>query len=1816
MNEKTSNSNKTGVGDDSLKFDASAPRPQTGDQSSNAIRDTFAAGGVSMQASENDIEPSKPKDNSKNPPETSIRLPVERDDAIKFMKDQVSIPISQRKQIVAILEKSLKRQIAIKSDDEFYDSFLEYVEEKPSRVVFLAIKSVFKNIDTKNLTAEKISKAVVKFAPIKLAIKIVGREEKICEELSQGKHDSLPKSDSVGLVFSLGLVYGFPYFEAVRSFLEKKEVTEKTEKAIELTEKRIATLLGRRKFQEIISLCENAIPLRDKLNAERKEIEVSVKNLQKLEEGFSEKPIEEINLRPIVREESDEQIGESEHIETADSEEDSSDNELKMEEAETNQEKDLELDVKIPNILGDLIRDGYIGIAARFADACERDERKLTVPVPAVSLNLAAASRISVETLDTSVQKFGSKIEPAAQDVGDNPHGNAMIAGATLCISILQPELARTAIGRLNLGMYASTIGSLVRKISNTEFSFRPTLDDLASDTGEKAQPDRTDIEAELGEWKRIVTQGKYANHFRKLDEPTGEIGKAINLVLNGQTKEAKERVSSIIERYRTSELIEARVEKVWDSVGGKQKRTFPKGDLCEHLESLINLLRRWIKFGDSKNLEKDRDTHTVEVLTNQANKSIDLLDKRRNSKDKLEAAVSTWLIERVKDLLLVLKGQVPELYKDPNSSLYSEFDFLSLSNELFLEKDEVKSENDRELINCLSTSPVPTREDAIRSHTETGAFGKAARLLDGIEDQSKKDELVDLILVRHNEQVVRVSELATRCFSNLRDVRKYDVKRHNSIQHEIEELDRIRKSLNEISDVDSLKEPPWVVSKRDIHQIIRHLSNLEQLVEDSRASIRVEQKQRLLDLRASNPNRVKEIDELIEEIKNKRNLGSVEQGISNIAYGRPVGQSTEGAVGPLDEFFPEFVKMGEAGDWPTNYDQYCNALEAGGVLEVPNDRRKAGRLIFRNWFGIASGVESGNDNSGSLENFMRELSFRDVKLHGGAKRIQDYRAITYDITMSVPDNATRTWFLPPIFGSRSNKNYAIIIVHPDVLVEQVLPNVKMDVPTFLIITGWLGVERRKELAKRLRKQNATALLCDEALVAFIASRKEDRLSVLFDCGLPFGRIEPYHTAAGDLPPEMFFGREQEIGKIVRPSADGVLVYGGRQLGKTALLTQVQALYHKSRSDFIVTFEIIRNLGKSIRTKEIWGIIAQSLKKSRVVDFNSSSCEDITSGIKSWLSDHPHGRILCLFDEADKFLAYEAKNDFPNLGPIKTLMEDTNRRFKAVFVGLHNAQRMFKSSNSPLAHFGEICVGPLTQTTDDLEAARRLVEVPMRAAGYRFDRTDALDDILSYVNYYPSLAQVYCEELVGQLNSRKIGDDGPLWKIPYDMLFQGHGFEMIQEKIHGKFQLTLELDTRYKLIAYTLGLLMWTGREADVLHGGLPAQEIQLELAEYWPEKFEPIRLTDLHNILDEMFELGVIGKISSVDSPAAYRLATSQVANMLGSKGNIEKELLKLLGREPEVEYDPSTFRPILGGTDMSGEKDARNVSPLTVNQLNTIVGDNENEFRCRFVIGTKLLGVKYVGKAIKEFVQKRNENTDEENVEVCIVESRDDFIKEMRDNLKGTGELKIVIFDSILDIEHDLVDFAERQSLVTDGKVRAVLVIDPSHANLNADIICSSLTLRPWGNDMLRNYLEQIEQEDEEDYCDLIMKKTGGVPDSIVRVLKDVVTGDGSRLTQVEQSQGTIVKDIYKDEKVVRATFWLYQYRSIVKSDAERGEAYDCANQEIRKEIGVDLLTIGYDLLALGILDAFEPQEKIFSITPLGNMLARQEEKKENPD
>ena len=85
---------------------------------------------------------------------------------------------------------------------------------------------------------------------------------------------------------------------------------------------------------------------------------------------------------------------------------------------------------------------------------------------------------------------------------------------------------------------------------------------------------------------------------------------------------------------------------------------------------------------------------------------------------------------------------------------------------------------------------------------------------------------------------------------------------------------------------------------------------------------------------------------------------------------------------------------------------------------------------------------------------------------------------------------------------------------------------------------------------------------------------------------------------AGLVPPEMFFGRERERQSIVDPQGS-CFIYGGRQLGKTALLRHVVRTFHAPEKERIAIWIDLRpaGIGLDRRVDEIWNVIAQELKR-------------------------------------------------------------------------------------------------------------------------------------------------------------------------------------------------------------------------------------------------------------------------------------------------------------------------------------------------------------------------------------------------------------------------------------------------------------------------------------------------------------------------------------------------------------------------------------------------------------------------------------------
>ena len=177
--------------------------------------------------------------------------------------------------------------------------------------------------------------------------------------------------------------------------------------------------------------------------------------------------------------------------------------------------------------------------------------------------------------------------------------------------------------------------------------------------------------------------------------------------------------------------------------------------------------------------------------------------------------------------------------------------------------------------------------------------------------------------------------------------------------------------------------------------------------------------------------------------------------------------------------------------------------------------------------------------------------------------------------------------------------------------------------------------------------------------------------------------------------------------------------------------------------------------------------------------------------------------MLLLLDESDFFLDADAKEGkFTHVAAFRELMEQTERAVKVVFAGLHQTARFERLANHPLAHFGNpVCVGPLTP-----QHAYDLLTDPLHALGYRFEDNNVAARVLALANNQPSLIQLFGAKLLTHLHRQGTPATPPQVVTAADIEAVWSD-ESLRESFRKRFDWTLNLDPRYKIIAYTVAYL-------------------------------------------------------------------------------------------------------------------------------------------------------------------------------------------------------------------------------------------------------------------------------------------------------------------------------------------------------------------------------------------------------------------------
>jgi hypothetical protein len=551
---------------------------------------------------------------------------------------------------------------------------------------------------------------------------------------------------------------------------------------------------------------------------------------------------------------------------------------------------------------------------------------------------------------------------------------------------------------------------------------------------------------------------------------------------------------------------------------------------------------------------------------------------------------------------------------------------------------------------------------------------------------------------------------------------------------------------------------------------------------------------------------------------------------------------------------------------------------------------------------------------------------------------------------------------LVPAFGSGAGDEQRLLLVWKqpgEALLNWVEPDVSGKA-LIVLYFGTLSVEARRRVTENLRRRAAQpVVIIDDAVVAWAASLGRSTFEVTMRATLPFSSVNPYEPGiAGAVPEEMFYGREAELAEVALPRGT-CLIYGGRRLGKSALLRAAQRNFKSTPAQQAVYIDLAnKGLGASARPQAVWDLISLALIDAGIAERPGlrraapDPFDHASRAIRNWLAAGSSRRFLLLLDECDDFFDLDAKAGFAQTRRLKDLMEDegTQRRFKVVFAGLHQVARFSSLPNQPLPHLGKpLAIGPLSPPP-----AHKLVVKPITALGWRFESDYLVSRVLAYTNYIPILIQEFGRSLINYLHAKPLEPGAPpsvITASDIDQVLESGG---LAEAIKDRFQLTLSLDPRYKAIAYILAYRAWRARREDMNGRPETARALLDEARDWWPAVFGEVSSDEFRALLEELSGLGVLSK----DRSGSWQVRSPNVLRLLGSQREVEDRLGDLVSEDPPAKgmVSGDARRPL---TDEGGKR-----SPFSEAMLADLIGEGHNQLRV--VIGTEAMSAELCAAAL----------------------------------------------------------------------------------------------------------------------------------------------------------------------------------------------------------------------------------------------------------
>lgn len=488
---------------------------------------------------------------------------------------------------------------------------------------------------------------------------------------------------------------------------------------------------------------------------------------------------------------------------------------------------------------------------------------------------------------------------------------------------------------------------------------------------------------------------------------------------------------------------------------------------------------------------------------------------------------------------------------------------------------------------------------------------------------------------------------------------------------------------------------------------------------------------------------------------------------------------------------------------------------------------------------------------------------------------------------------------------------------------------------TILVSGRELSNDERNELAKFSKQQKHTLLHIDPVLLTMLAGlgvSDQLRLKTFLQLSLPWTYSNPYTgNQMQPAPPEMRYGRQSDIKSLITMRNGAAMIFGGRQLGKTTLLNETQRCFHNPKQHrYACLHQMDGNLDRANLSgdelekhrKHVWGkIYSDAVTNDLIKEAYGLDTAGMVAALSDYFrKDNPDSLMVCL-DEIDPILGLDAANGFRIFRELSGLVNNSNGRFKVVIAGLENVRRFADAPNYPLHQLGSAIQVSIMSPAEALQ----LIREPLGHLGYEFESPLLMNRILVETNRHPGLIHIVCHELIQTLSVRHDRRIGSVI-ITADDIEQIRKDPLIRQLICDRFDITLNLDLRYKLIAYSL--------IAQSTSSFSPSRAKAI-VEEWAPQLFEPMTEAQFEAFLDELCGLGVLQHMRRAEGGKEYALRNANIMNLVGGPQKIADKLFAAV--DAINENDPLSAHAY--------PENATRPSPLTLRDEKLLISENARD-------------------------------------------------------------------------------------------------------------------------------------------------------------------------------------------------------------------------------------------------------------------------------